>query len=154
LPKVLIVEDSKVVGSVIKKKIESELHFDVQWVQTYAETKELLKQYGHDAGDLVLKNVANIVQGRFRASDIVARICGEEFCVLACNMGTENVQGIFEQLRKKVEESEIISGKNIIKVTISTGICGNSMNTLDDMIKYADKMLSKAKEGGRNRIEV
>ena len=55
------------------------MHFDVQWVQTYAETKELLKQYGHDAGDLVLKNVANIMQGRFRASDIVARIGGEEF---------------------------------------------------------------------------
>ena len=116
--------------------------------------KKVNDQYGHDAGDLVLKNVANIMQGRFRASDIVARIGGEEFCVLACNMGTENVQGIFEQLRKKVEESEIISGKNIIKVTISTGICGNSMNTLDDMVKYADKLLYKAKEGGRNRVEV
>ena len=41
--------------------------------------------------------------------------------MLACNMGMENVHGIFEQLRKKVEESEIISGKNIIKVTINTG---------------------------------
>jgi diguanylate cyclase (GGDEF)-like protein len=116
--------------------------------------KKVNDKYGHNAGDLVLKKVANVIQKRFRASDIVARIGGEEFCVLACNMGTENARGIFEQLRKTIEDSEIIAGKNTIKTTVSIGICIKPMNTLDEMTKYADQMLYKAKEGGRNRIEI
>jgi diguanylate cyclase (GGDEF)-like protein len=116
--------------------------------------KKVNDQYGHDAGDLVLKNVAHVMQSRFRASDIVSRLGGEEFCILACNMEPESTIEIFEQLRKTIEESEIISGKNIIKATISIGICNKSMDTLDDLIKYADQMLYKAKETGRNRVVI
>ncbi|MBN2402854.1 MAG: diguanylate cyclase [Spirochaetes bacterium] len=116
--------------------------------------KKINDSYGHDKGDLVLQKVARIIQNRFRASDIVSRIGGEEFCVLACNMGSENVKSIFEQLRKTIEESEIISGTETIKITISTGICLEPAETLDEMIKYADKMLYKAKEAGRNRVEI
>jgi diguanylate cyclase (GGDEF)-like protein len=116
--------------------------------------KKINDKYGHDAGDQVLKNVANTINTRFRASDIVARIGGEEFCVLACNMEEERTVEIFEQLRKKIEQSEIVSGKDKIKATASIGICIKPMYTLDDMIKHADQMLYKAKEGGRNRIEI
>ncbi len=116
--------------------------------------KKINDKYGHDSGDQVLKKVANIIQTRFRASDIVARIGGEEFCVFACNMDINSTAEIFEQLRLKIEQSEIISGKDTLKVTVSIGICVRPMNTLDDMIKYADQMLYKAKEGGRNRVEL
>ncbi len=116
--------------------------------------KKVNDQYGHDAGDLVLKNVAQVMQSRFRASDIVSRLGGEEFCILACNMETECTIEIFEQLRKTIEESKIISGKNIIKATISIGICNKSLDTLDEMIKYADQMLYKAKETGRNKVVI
>lgn len=116
--------------------------------------KKINDTYGHDAGDLVLKKVAGILQNRFRESDIVSRFGGEEFCILACNMAAGSIENIFEELRKKIEDSEITSGKSIIKVTASIGICNEPMNSLDDMIKHADQMLYKAKESGRNRVIV
>ncbi|MFH0976426.1 MAG: diguanylate cyclase [Spirochaetota bacterium] len=116
--------------------------------------KKVNDQYGHDAGDLVLKKVASILQGRFRASDIVARIGGEEFCVLACNMGAENTEKIFQEIRETIANTEVAAGNEIIKVSVSIGICNKKMDSLDDMVKYSDQMLYKAKNNGRNRVEI
>ena len=114
--------------------------------------KKINDKYGHDAGDVVLKNVAQILQSRFRSSDVVARFGGEEFCVLAVNMEPDYAELIFEELRKKIEETEVASGTENIKVTVSIGVCTKQMDSLDEMIKFADKMLYKAKESGRNRV--
>ncbi len=116
--------------------------------------KKVNDQYGHDAGDLAIKKVAYILQKRFRKSDIVSRFGGEEFCVLVCNMGTGNAGRIFEEIRKKVEESEIVSKEHYIKITVSIGICCQLTDSLDDMVKYADQMLYKAKTSGRNRVVI
>ncbi len=116
--------------------------------------KRINDTYGHDAGDRVLEGIAALLQKRFRASDVVCRIGGEEFCVLAVNMDRDNVEGIFEGLREKIEETEIGTEKGAIKTTVSIGICAELMNDLDEMIKQADSMLYKAKEGGRNRVVI
>jgi diguanylate cyclase (GGDEF)-like protein len=116
--------------------------------------KKVNDQYGHDAGDLVIKEVAHVLQQRFRKSDIVSRFGGEEFCVLACNMGIENTGKVFEEIRKKIEDSEIKSKKNTIKITVSTGICSKTMESMENMIEYADQMLYKAKTDGRNRVVI
>jgi diguanylate cyclase (GGDEF)-like protein len=116
--------------------------------------KKVNDQYGHDAGDLVIKKVARILQKRFRKTDVVSRIGGEEFCVLTCNMGTDNALKVFEELRKQIEDSGITLKTNTIKITVSIGICHKTMDSLDDMVKYADGMLYKAKTGGRNQVAI
>jgi diguanylate cyclase (GGDEF)-like protein len=116
--------------------------------------KKVNDQYGHDAGDLVIKKVAQTLQRRFRKTDIVSRIGGEEFCVLTCNMGIDNAVNIFEEIRKQIEDSEIIYKDNKLKITVSIGICCKLMDSLEDMIKISDEMLYKAKTGGRNQVVI
>ena len=116
--------------------------------------KRINDAYGHDAGDRVLKVIASILQKRFRATDVVARIGGEEFCVLAVNMDRESVEGVFNSLREKIEETEIATEKGAIRASVSIGVCADQMHDLDDIIKQADRMLYRAKEGGRNRVVI
>jgi len=98
--------------------------------------------------------IASILQKRFRATDVVARIGGEEFCVLAVNMERESVEGVFNSLREKIEETEIATEKGAIRASVSIGVCADQMHDLDDIIKQADRMLYRAKEGGRNRVVI
>jgi diguanylate cyclase (GGDEF)-like protein len=114
--------------------------------------KKINDKYGHNAGDRVLKKIASVLLDRFRASDIVSRFGGEEFCVLAVNMEKKSVENIFDSVRKKIEEIEFSSEKGIIKTTISIGICNELMSDLDEMIKQADLSLYQAKENGRNKV--
>ena len=119
--------------------------------------KKINDEYGHQQGDAVLQAVADIfVSVLKRPGDFVARWGGEEFVVLLPNTQKEGAAEIAENIRKKVESSEIHreSGSNI-KITISIGV--NSMipgidNKVDDFINIADKRLFAAKEAGRNKV--
>jgi diguanylate cyclase (GGDEF)-like protein len=114
--------------------------------------KKVNDAYGHDAGDIVLKTIAQILKTRFRASDIVARFGGEEFCIMATNMRDDSIKEVFENLRKTVQESEIAMEGTRIRVTTSIGICTKLSDSLENMVKIADSLLYKAKESGRNRV--
>ncbi|MEW6518981.1 MAG: diguanylate cyclase [Thermodesulfobacteriota bacterium] len=116
--------------------------------------KKVNDQYGHEAGDRVLQHVANILRNRLRKTDIVARIGGEEFCILAVNMDTASVLRIFDELRRKIENSVVVldEGLGEVKITVSIGITTKLGDSLDHMLKKADFHLYEAKEGGRNRI--
>ena len=115
--------------------------------------KRVNDTYGHDAGDAVLKAVAGVLNTRFRESDVVARMGGEEFCVLAPDMREGNAVRVFDSVRRLVEALEVnVSGQKI-KATISVGICAAPCATLDDMLKEADRKLYEAKNKGRNRVE-
>lgn len=116
--------------------------------------KKVNDEYGHEAGDRVLQHVANILRNRLRKTDIVARIGGEEFCILAVNMETASVHRIFDELRRKIEDSLVVleDGQGEVKITISIGIATQLGNSLDHMLKKADFHLYEAKENGRNRI--
>jgi diguanylate cyclase (GGDEF)-like protein len=110
---------------------------------------------GHDAGDQVLRRMGAILKEYFRAGDIVARFGGEEFCILAADVASDNVLPLFEKLREKIAATEITtdSGKTL-RVTVSIGVCegtGKEMD-LEKMIRLADKRLYQAKNGGRNRV--
>ncbi len=114
--------------------------------------KKVNDTYGHDAGDIVLKEISSVLNSSFRQSDVVARFGGEEFCIITSNMAKTNVRSHFEDLLKKIEDLEIKANDKIIKITVSMGVCTKLLDSLDSMIKQADKMLYKAKETGRNRI--
>ncbi|MBU4261992.1 MAG: diguanylate cyclase [Proteobacteria bacterium] len=116
--------------------------------------KKVNDQYGHEAGDRVLQHVANILRNRLRKTDIVARIGGEEFCILAVNMDTASVHRIFDELRRQIERSVVVleDGMGEVKITVSIGITTHLGNSLDQMLKKSDFLLYEAKEGGRNMI--
>ncbi|MEA1922185.1 MAG: diguanylate cyclase [Pseudomonadota bacterium] len=115
--------------------------------------KKVNDNYGHDVGDLVLRRLGEILSENFRATDIVARFGGEEFCVLAVDLDESAAIKLFERLREKVAQLSLTTAKGEnLSVTISIGICTEIKGSLEQMIKMADERLYVAKEGGRNRV--
>jgi diguanylate cyclase (GGDEF)-like protein len=110
--------------------------------------------HGHDAGDAVLRHLSTLLAARFRASDIVSRFGGEEFCVLAPDMNAADASGVFEDLRQAVEASPVSFAGKSIAYTVSIGLCTSPLGGLDEMIKAADEALYVSKHDGRNRVTV
>jgi len=110
--------------------------------------------YGHEAGDVVIKRVAALLDEAVRKTDILARLGGEEFCVLAVNMKQADAVQVFGRIRARIEAEEIDYEGNLLQVTISIGVTTNLSNSLADIVQQADEMLYRAKGGGRNRVEV
>lgn len=116
--------------------------------------KSINDAFGHDAGDAVLRQMAALLSARFRASDIVARFGGEEFCVLATDMNAADAGGVFEELRQSFETSPVHFDGQSISYTVSIGLCTSHLDSLDDMIKAADEAMYVSKHDGRNRVTV
>lgn len=114
--------------------------------------KNINDTYGHDVGDEILITFATLLKKSLRESDIVARWGGEEFIVLIPSKTAVVAAKIAEKMRKSVEANEFA---NVGTVTASFGVThylnGDNKKT---MIKRADEALYKAKENGRNRVEV
>ena len=129
--------------------------------------------YGHQQGDIVLKEVARVIKSNIRAVDLCARYGGEEFAVILPEtdlttfskrdeiVSPGEAGGALskaESLRKIVEQSTIFSREGgAIKVTISIGIGvkrfpGGENIGREDIIREADQQLYHAKEKGRNRV--
>lgn len=117
--------------------------------------KNVNDKYGHEAGDAVLKSVADCLSESKRSSDILGRIGGEEFSILLPSTDTEGAVIIAEKIRKNIEELHPNIGNDTrLKITASIGIaqnCGSSeqMNTIQ---ANADKAMYVAKAKGRNRV--
>lgn len=120
--------------------------------------KSVNDTYGHDIGDIVLKDFATKLRGFIRDYDVVARFGGEEFIILLTDISLENAYKRVEMLRKSIEESNLVIGNKInIKYTSSFGIAEikcTGPNPFEDAIKEADNALYRAKNKGRNRVEV
>jgi len=114
--------------------------------------KKVNDTYGHEAGDLVLKAVAELLSSMFRETDIVGRLGGEEFGVVTVNLEPEKLMEVFERLRKAIEATMVDIGDQEINVTMSIGICTEALPTLEEMLNSADALLYEAKESGRNKV--
>ena len=114
--------------------------------------KKVNDTHGHAVGDEVLKHVAQGLTNRFRGDDVVARLGGEEFCVLARGLAGQHALDVFNDLRNSIERSKAKSGRTTVGVTISIGICDRPMGSVDAMLAAADAALYKAKRSGRNRV--
>jgi diguanylate cyclase (GGDEF)-like protein len=110
--------------------------------------KKVNDQHGHDAGDAVLRNVAQALRSGLRESDLVGRIGGEEFAVLMPFTHAEGALKRLQQLRQNV--AALIS--NGVRVTISGGVAELSGGDVGGALKRADAALYRAKAAGRNRI--
>ena len=116
--------------------------------------KKINDAYGHDAGDEVLCHLSTLLSSRFRASDIVARFGGEEFCVLAADMNPADAFGIFDDLRQTIADTPVSFGGMRIPYTVSIGLCTSPMDDLEDMIRMADQALYLSKNDGRNCVSL
>jgi len=116
--------------------------------------KEVNDQYGHLAGDAVLKDLAKILTHGIRAADLVVRFGGEEFLIMLHEVQQDFSQVVAEKIRRSVEaHAFILPDGTAIKKTISVGFAEypDDADSFYKAIKFADVALYKAKEGGRNR---
>jgi diguanylate cyclase (GGDEF)-like protein len=114
--------------------------------------KKINDAFGHQAGDYVLKTLADIVSSNIRSTDFFARWGGEEFVILAPETDLEGAQILAEKIRKSIEEYPF---ENVGKVTSSFGVTeAYEKDTADSFVKRADAALYKAKDKGRNRVEI
>lgn len=116
--------------------------------------KNINDSYGHDIGDIAIKEVKNILDKTLRASDLMARFGGEEFCILLEDITLEDTKLLFEKIRETFEKNVIDADGTKISYTVSTGIYFGFSDSLEDMIRLSDEALYTAKEGGRNRVEI
>ena len=116
--------------------------------------KSVNDNYGHDVGDMVLREVALRMRASTREHDIVARIGGEEFAIITPYASKDQLLGVAERFRKMIEALKITHGNIILRPTVSIGVATNENgeNNPDDLYKAADKKLYLAKNSGRNRV--
>ena len=118
--------------------------------------KSINDTYGHDVGDLVLKEVATHCREALRKSDILCRYGGEEFVVVLPGTDLDNAFRVAERLRETIASQPIQLTESELKVTFSLGITTHQAddNDLEIMLQRADKALYEAKSSGRNRTKI
>lgn len=131
-------------------KTVSVLMFDIDHFKVVNDT------YGHDVGDVVLKEVAARASRNLRTFDLVARLGGEEFVVIVPDTDVDSAAIVAERLRQRIGDTPIsVEGLDkALSVTVSVGfaIGGLAGDTGDSVIKRADEALYQAKRQGRNCV--
>jgi diguanylate cyclase (GGDEF)-like protein len=116
--------------------------------------KSVNDNYGHAAGDIVLKAVADCLSRSLRASDVLGRVGGEEFSVFLPNTDTEGALTLAESIRSNIETLMPLTGESRLKITGSIGVAGSGHEdqTMLQIQKRADQAMYHAKAAGRNRV--
>ncbi|MDO0821932.1 diguanylate cyclase [Desulfosporosinus nitroreducens] len=120
--------------------------------------KRINDTYGHTSGNIVLKELANILKNSVRRGDIVSRYGGEEFSLVLPEIDKQGTWQMCERIRKKIEGLSFnTDGKESIHITVSMGIFHKSSKdnmTGSEIIQKSDEKLYQAKANGRNRVEM
>ena len=117
--------------------------------------KEINDACGHDSGDRVLKTLAKKLIDETKNGDLIARFGGEEFCIVLKNVSNEEAVKFFVNLRASIANCKVRLKKEQIKFTVSIGVAfSRSDYRLDELLELADEALYRAKENGRNRVEI
>ena len=143
----------------LEELLESELNRSERFNHTFGlaildidHFKQVNDTYGHQIGDEVLIEFAGILQTNLRKTDYVGRLGGEEFIVICPESNIQEVTELMEVFRAKIEHHNFKSIKN---KTASFGVTlSKKGDTVDSLIKRADKALYEAKDSGRNRVLV
>jgi diguanylate cyclase (GGDEF)-like protein/putative nucleotidyltransferase with HDIG domain len=114
--------------------------------------------YGHQAGDIVLQGIAEIIRRNTRVSDLAARFGGEEFVILLSNTDSKGAFQLAERLRSQLEQSrfDVGSQSGPIQATLSIGVASfpKDGRTAEVLMRQADLAVYEAKREGRNRVVI
>ncbi|WP_419911260.1 GGDEF domain-containing protein [Hoeflea sp.] len=115
--------------------------------------KQVNDRFGHDAGDAILMQLADLFRINLRSDDIVARMGGEEFAVaLRCGAEDEALY-VAQRLRHAVERNVFLFENQEIRLTVSIGlVCYDGDTRFESALRQADLLTYKSKKDGRNRI--
>jgi len=116
--------------------------------------KKINDTYGHHAGDLALRSLSLVAMEQKRAQDTFGRLGGEEFGLLMPETALDNALVVAERIRKTWEQSPVNLDGELIHSTMSIGLAEAvpEDQSLEDLFRRADRMLYKAKAGGRNKV--
>jgi diguanylate cyclase (GGDEF)-like protein len=131
------------------QRVLSLVMFDIDHFKTINDTR------GHLAGDAVLRQLAELVSANVRREDLLARVGGEEFGILAPEIPLEGARQLAEKLRALVEKADFRFEDARIPVTSSFGVATLAPGadlTAVDLYRAADERLYVAKSAGRNRV--
>ncbi|MFT3890027.1 MAG: GGDEF domain-containing protein [Anaerolineales bacterium] len=116
--------------------------------------KNINDSYGHHAGDIVLRSLSLVALEQKRAQDTFGRLGGEEFGLILPETNLEQARTVAERIQKTWEQSPVNLDGELIHSTVSIGVAEANTDdkSFDDVLRRADRMMYKAKEGGRNRV--
>jgi len=123
---------------------------DIDYFKKFNDT------YGHQTGDIVLRDLGQVIKDSIRDSDFAARYGGEEFAIVLYHTDGPAALQVAERLRQMVEHCDVRDRDNVLHVTISLGIATfphQQIRYYKQIVECADKALYKAKRNGRNRVE-
>jgi diguanylate cyclase (GGDEF)-like protein len=117
--------------------------------------KSINDTYGHHAGDLALRSLSLVAMDHKRSQDTFGRLGGEEFGLLLPETNLEQALVVAHRIQQMWDQSPVNLDGELIRSTVSIGVAEASPEdkSLDDLLRRADKMLYKAKQNGRNRVE-
>ncbi len=120
--------------------------------------KKVNDSLGHDAGDVVLVQLAKLTQSMLRDSDFLFRYGGEEFAILLTGTGIDGARELAERVRKQTAQYEFMYADRLItNITISIGVSTwqkDERLEVDAFLKKVDQALYRSKENGRNQVNV
>lgn len=117
--------------------------------------KNINDKYGQYSGDKILKLLAKKLIDDTKSSDIAARFGGGEFCVLLKNVSQEDAVKFFVGLRAAIAANPVNIKNESVKISVSIGVTfGKSDYNVDEILELADEALYRAKQNGRNRVEI
>ncbi|MBN2626776.1 MAG: GGDEF domain-containing protein [Spirochaetales bacterium] len=118
--------------------------------------KNVNDTFGHSAGDVVLQEMTKRLSENIREKDFLSRYGGEEFALILLDIDPDAAAVVAEDLRCKVEKQAIMWGTEPISITTSIGLSHRDFHPadFDDLLRQSDAALYRAKDKGRNRVEV
>lgn len=117
--------------------------------------KKINDTHGHDVGDSVIVALANLLRRSTKGADLVSRFGGEEFCVALRDVDKKQAIGFFAKLRKNIADLSLNIGGKKIGFTVSIGVSfSDNESDIERLINRADSALYRAKNSGKNRVEI
>lgn len=113
------------------------------------------EEEGHDAGDAVLRQVADAIRSCLRPYDLAARYGGEEFTVVVPNSGPDYVAAVAERIRAKIESKAFLTAggqERVVTASLGAAVFPDNQTEAPELMKAADAALYRSKQAGRNRV--
>ena len=138
-------------NAILQSKSLAVLMFDIDFFKKFNDA------YGHECGDFVLTEVANLIKNNLRESDVASRYGGEEFTALLYHTKKTEAMRVAKRIRTTIEDHDFVYGNKHLHVTISCGVSVfdadiNLVSSPNEFVNQADQGLYMSKNNGRNRV--